>query len=269
MPPPDQFRRQPQRRRTGAAGVDDRHEESAGASLCDAAPSRARVRGRPASARAPRWEGQPGGRQRLVGRPRCRNLGDPRRPQHGGTCVAGPSATGPTVGPRRPEARRSEHDTEDDRLPVAAERDELHGDDLGGGERGPRASPPPTPSRRTGTPTTRNCARACAASCATRRRSRLEEGAFLQLIEFHTGDPDRFLALAEEWRERIGRDATARWAAVTADRDRPNTYVELVAFPDFAAAMRNSEHPATGEFAKKLQEAIDGEASSATSTSAV
>ena len=88
----------------------------------------------------------------------------------------------------------------------------------------------------------------------------LEEGAFLQLIEFHTGDPDRFQALAEEWRERIGRDATARWAAVTADRDRPDTYVELVAFPDFAAAMRNSEHPATGEFAKKLQEAIDGEA---------
>lgn len=88
----------------------------------------------------------------------------------------------------------------------------------------------------------------------------LEEGAFLQLIEFHTGDPDRFQALAEEWRDRIGRDATARWAVVTADRDRPDTYVELVAFPDFASAMRNSDHPATSEFAKKLQGATDGEA---------
>lgn len=88
----------------------------------------------------------------------------------------------------------------------------------------------------------------------------LEEGAFLQLIEFHTGDPDRFRALAEEWRDRIGRDATARWAVITADRDRPDTYLELVAFPDYASAMRNSDHPATSEFAKKLQEATDGEA---------
>jgi plasmid stability protein len=88
----------------------------------------------------------------------------------------------------------------------------------------------------------------------------LEEGAFLQLIEFHTGDPERFRALAEEWRDRIGTDATARWAVVAADRDRPGTYVELVAFPDFAAAMRNSEHPVTSDFAKKMQEATDGEA---------
>ena len=88
----------------------------------------------------------------------------------------------------------------------------------------------------------------------------LEEGAFLQLIEFHTGDPDRFMALAEEWRQRIGREATARWAVVAADRDRPDTYVELVAFPDFAAAMRNSENPVTGDFAKKMHEVTDGEA---------
>ncbi len=89
----------------------------------------------------------------------------------------------------------------------------------------------------------------------------LGEGAFLQLIEFHAGDPDRFMALAGEWRDRIGSDATARWAVVGADRDRPDTYVEVVAFPDFDSAMRNSEHPATSEFAKKLQEVTDGEAS--------
>ena len=48
----------------------------------------------------------------------------------------------------------------------------------------------------------------------------LAAGAFLQLIEFHTGHPERFQALAEEWRERIGTDATAQWAVVAADRDR-------------------------------------------------
>jgi hypothetical protein len=88
----------------------------------------------------------------------------------------------------------------------------------------------------------------------------LEEGAFLQLIEFHTRDLDAFRRLAEDWQERIGREGTARWAVVAADRDRPDTYLELVAFPDFASAMRNSEHPVTSEFAKRMQEATDGEA---------
>jgi len=88
----------------------------------------------------------------------------------------------------------------------------------------------------------------------------VEDGSFVQLIEFHTRDLDRFRALAEQWREGIGREATATWAVITADRDRPDTYVELVGFPDFAAAMRNSEHPVTAEFAKHMQEATDGEA---------
>jgi hypothetical protein len=88
----------------------------------------------------------------------------------------------------------------------------------------------------------------------------LEDGAFLQFIEFHTRDLGAYESLAELWRERIGRDATARWAVVGADRDRPDTYVEVVAFPDFDAAMRNSEHPVTHDFAKQMQEATDGEA---------
>jgi hypothetical protein len=88
----------------------------------------------------------------------------------------------------------------------------------------------------------------------------VESGSFVQLVEFHAGDLDRFLALATEWRERIGREATATWAVLTADRDRPDTYVELVGFPDHAAAMRNSEHPVTADFAKRMQEATEGEA---------
>ena len=88
----------------------------------------------------------------------------------------------------------------------------------------------------------------------------LEDGAFVPLIEFHTRDLDRFRTLAEQWREGIGREATARWAVIAADHDRPDTYLELVAFPDYASAMRNSEHPLTSEFAKRMQEATDGEA---------
>jgi Protein of unknown function (DUF1059) len=87
-----------------------------------------------------------------------------------------------------------------------------------------------------------------------------EKGSFVQLIEFHASDLDRFREIEEEWRERIGSAATARWAVIAADRDRPDTYLELVGFPDFASAMRNSEHPVTTEFAKRLQEATEGEA---------
>lgn len=88
-----------------------------------------------------------------------------------------------------------------------------------------------------------------------------EEGSFIQLIEFQAHDLDRIRELGEQWRQRIGSDATARWALITADRDRPNTYLQLVGFPDYAAAMRNSEHPVTSEMAKDMQEATEGESS--------
>ncbi|NEK60163.1 DUF1059 domain-containing protein [Geodermatophilus sabuli] len=89
----------------------------------------------------------------------------------------------------------------------------------------------------------------------------VEPGAFLQLIEFHARDLDGFRALAGEWRDRMGRETTARWGIVAADRDRADTYVEIVAFPDHAAAMRNSEHPVTADFAKRMHEVTQGEAS--------
>ena len=87
----------------------------------------------------------------------------------------------------------------------------------------------------------------------------LEEGAFVQLIEFHARDLDGFDRIVEEWRDRMGREATARWGVVAADRDRPDTYLEIVAFPDHASAMRNSEHPVTADFAKRMQEVTEGE----------
>lgn len=86
-----------------------------------------------------------------------------------------------------------------------------------------------------------------------------EAGSFIQLIEFQTRELDRIRELGEQWRERIGSEATARWALITADRDRPNTYLQLVGFPDYASAMRNSAHPVTSEMAKDMQEATEGE----------
>ena len=89
----------------------------------------------------------------------------------------------------------------------------------------------------------------------------LEEGAFVQLIEFRTRDLEGFRRMGDEWQERMGRETTARWIAITADHDRADTYVEIVAFPDHASAMRNSEHPVTSEISKRMQEISDGEPS--------
>ncbi len=88
----------------------------------------------------------------------------------------------------------------------------------------------------------------------------VEDGAFLQFIEFHARDLGGFRNLVELWRERMGGETTARWGIVGADRDRPGTYVEVVAFPDHDSAMRNSEHPVTADFAKQMQEVTEGEA---------
>ncbi|MBN1094463.1 DUF1059 domain-containing protein [Blastococcus sp. TML/M2B] len=87
----------------------------------------------------------------------------------------------------------------------------------------------------------------------------VDDGAFLQFVEFHARDLGGFRNLVELWRERMGGETTARWGIVAADRDRPDTYVEVVAFPDHAAAMRNSEHPVTSDFAKQMQEVTEGE----------
>jgi predicted small metal-binding protein len=88
-----------------------------------------------------------------------------------------------------------------------------------------------------------------------------EPGSFLQLIEFHARDLDGFGRIVEDWRERMGRETTVRWGVVAADRHRADTYVEIVAFPDHASAMRNSDHPVTTDFAKQMQEVTEGEAS--------
>lgn len=85
-------------------------------------------------------------------------------------------------------------------------------------------------------------------------------GSFIQLIEFRTERIDEITAMTTEWATAIGADRTARWALTTADRDHRNTYVQIVQFPNYEAAMRNSQHPATARFAERLEKLCDGPA---------
>jgi hypothetical protein len=81
-----------------------------------------------------------------------------------------------------------------------------------------------------------------------------EPGAFLQLIEFSTDRPAELENIITRWLTAIGEGRTARWYITSADQDRAGTYFQLVEFPSYAAAMANSEHPATAEFAASVKE---------------
>ena len=86
---------------------------------------------------------------------------------------------------------------------------------------------------------------------------------FMQIIEFTTSRPEEVRALAEQYRadrKAKGDAAPVLRGTFTADRDRPNTYLNIVEFPSYEAAMENSRHPATSDFADKMMVLCDGPA---------
>jgi hypothetical protein len=59
------------------------------------------------------------------------------------------------------------------------------------------------------------------------------------------------------WRRLLGR-RTAQRGTFTQDRERPNTYLQIVEFPSYEDAMANSDLPETAAFAQRLGELCDG-----------
>ena len=82
--------------------------------------------------------------------------------------------------------------------------------------------------------------------------------AFIQIIEVTTTRPEEIQELVKEWSARTEGRRTAQRATLTADRDRPGTYAQIVEFPSYQEAMANSGLPETGEFAEKLARLCDG-----------
>ena len=67
--------------------------------------------------------------------------------------------------------------------------------------------------------------------------------AFIQIIEVTTTRPEEIQELVKEWSARTQGRRTAYRATLTADRDRPGTYVQIVEFPSYQEAMANSGLP--------------------------
>lgn len=82
--------------------------------------------------------------------------------------------------------------------------------------------------------------------------------AFIQIVEVTTTRLDEIQELVEEWSATTEGRRTARRSTFTEDRDRANTYVQMVEFPSYQEAMTNSDLPETAEFAARLARLCDG-----------
>jgi hypothetical protein len=75
---------------------------------------------------------------------------------------------------------------------------------------------------------------------------------FIQIIEFQSDRIDEMDAIADEWLSASAGWRTTTRSVITQDRDKPGTYVQMVEFPSYEAAMENSRHPETGDFAQRI-----------------
>jgi hypothetical protein len=82
--------------------------------------------------------------------------------------------------------------------------------------------------------------------------------AFIQIIEVTTTRLDEIQGLMDEWISKTEGKRKTHRSTLTADRDRPDTYVQIVEFPSFEEAMANSDLPETSEFAARLIQLCDG-----------
>ena len=83
--------------------------------------------------------------------------------------------------------------------------------------------------------------------------------AFLQIIEINTSRLDEFQRLSDQWLEATQGKRTAQRMVLTKDRDASNTYIEIVEFPSYEEAMKNSNLPETQEISAKLFALCDSE----------
>ena len=80
---------------------------------------------------------------------------------------------------------------------------------------------------------------------------------FVQIIEFKTSRIEEFDAALNAWMAKSeGWRAPSR-SVRTQDRDRPNTYLQIVEFPSYEKAMENSNRPETADFASTLAKLCD------------
>ena len=82
---------------------------------------------------------------------------------------------------------------------------------------------------------------------------------FVQVIDFHTSKYEEGEKIIDEWRAKTEGTRTAVRAMTLQDRDDPTRYLQVVEFPSYEAAMKNSELPETQELSQKLAALTEGQ----------
>ena len=82
---------------------------------------------------------------------------------------------------------------------------------------------------------------------------------FIQIIEFRTTRIDEVETVMDEWLVATEGKRSAGRSNLTADRERPGTYVQIVEFPSYEEAMANSELPETSHFSERMFKLCEGE----------
>ena len=75
---------------------------------------------------------------------------------------------------------------------------------------------------------------------------------FVQIIEMTTTEIEQIRKLDDEWEAATAGKRTATRSIVTKDRDKPDTYIVIVEFPSYEAAMANNDLPETAKFAGQI-----------------
>lgn len=80
---------------------------------------------------------------------------------------------------------------------------------------------------------------------------------FVQIIEYKTSRIDDVRALVDKYRANIDGSLAVRGTA-TEDRDRLNTYLNIIEFESWEQAQENSNKPETSAFAQEMAGLCDG-----------
>ncbi|HMF82815.1 MAG TPA: hypothetical protein VKI01_06040 [Acidimicrobiia bacterium] len=81
---------------------------------------------------------------------------------------------------------------------------------------------------------------------------------FVQIIQYKTSKFDEMQKLIDKFRaETEGRRTTVR-GMTCRDRDNAGTFMNIIEFPSYEAAMKNSELPETQAVAAEMQKLADG-----------
>jgi len=76
---------------------------------------------------------------------------------------------------------------------------------------------------------------------------------FMQIIDYETSRADEMDSLMDEWLKATEGKRTATHEFHTRDRDNPDHFLDIVEFPSYEQAMRNSQLPETQQIAERMQ----------------